>query len=54
MFSLKVKSVKLDNMGCTNNIHQTISVKDEHDANAWLDAIASHSTILEVSLDEII
>jgi hypothetical protein len=53
MFSLKVNSVKQDSMGCTNYISQTISVKDEVESNAWLDAIASHSTILEVSLEPI-
>jgi hypothetical protein len=50
MFSLHVESVKKDYMGCTNYISQTIAVKDEAQANRWLDAIASHSTILEVTL----
>ena len=54
MFSLKVNSVKQDYMGCTNHISQTISVVDEAQANRWLDAIASHSTILEVSLEELV
>jgi hypothetical protein len=50
MLSLHVESVKKDYMGCTNYISQTISVKDEAQANRWLDAIASDSTILETSL----
>jgi hypothetical protein len=53
MLSLHVESVKQDSMGCTNYISQTITVSDEVQANNWLDAIASHSTILEVSLEDV-
>lgn len=50
MFSLKVISIA----NCDNaHVTESIKVRDEYEANDWLDAIATHAVILETRLEPV-